>query len=57
MCNNDYIDMRMEELDWTIGRGHIDKSLISLIKLLNERGFLTNFCCSGLYKDLEPPPL
>ncbi len=49
--DNDYTIMRMEELEWTISRGHIDKSLISLIKLLNERGFITNFCCSGLYRD------
>ncbi len=29
----------------------MDKSIIPLIKLLNEKGFITNSCCSGLYKD------
>ena len=51
MSNDDYIDYRMEELDWVINRGQIDKFLIPLIKLLNEKEFFTNFCCSGLHKD------
>ncbi len=29
----------------------IDKSIIPLIKLLNEKGYTTNGSCSGLYKD------
>ncbi len=29
----------------------MDKGIIPLIELLNEKGFITNGCCSGLYKD------
>ena len=42
--NSDYILRLIENND-------IDKFLIPLIKLLNRKGFLTNFCCSGLYQD------
>lgn len=45
MSNNKELILRLIE------NNDIDKSLISLIKLLNEKGFLTNFCCSGLHKD------
>ncbi len=42
--NNDYIARLIRNND-------IDDFLIPLIVLLNEKGFLTNFCCSGLYQD------
>ena len=45
MNNNNELILRLIE------NNDIDKSLIPLIKLLNKKGFLTNFCCSGLHKD------
>lgn len=47
LCSVDYYHPN-GEWEWVDGIGAIDKSLVFVIKRLNELGYKTKYCCSGI---------